>query len=354
MACPASRDLTLTLTMLALAACGETTFPTGPETAGTAAPAEPSSGQPQLLISGLGSWTTRAPMPTARDHLAATVVNNSSGQPVLYAIGGYDGILNTALRRVEAYNFATNTWSQKAGLPSGRAQSNGANVIGGKIYLAGGNSSTGPTRSLYVYDPGTNSWTTKASMPVTNSSGVSGVINGKLYVLVGLCGNCSAPYPRRLYRYDPSSNTWTRRADCPRQHVYGAAGVFDGKLYVAGGDDGTFDIQSTQGWLDVYNPVTNTWTAKAPLPAPRAGGAATVLAKKLYVVGGSEGEDDLASVDAYDPATNTWAGKAPMGTARLGLVARTVTYGGVSYILAVGGSLSNGAGVTGKLERYTP
>jgi N-acetylneuraminic acid mutarotase len=348
---PFSLDLSLILALLVLAACGESPTPTSPETVGDPAPARE---QPGLLTSGLGSWTTRAPMPTARSNLAAAVVYTVSGQPVLYAIGGLDG-LPTVLRRVEAYNFATNTWTQKAGLPSARAQTNGANVIGGKIYLSGGDNSTGAaSSSLYVYDPGTNAWTTKASMPVKTSSGLSGVINGKLYVVVGFCENCSNHFPHRLYRYDPSSNSWTRRADSPRQHIYGAANVIDGKLYVVGGDDGSFDTRSATNWVDAYDPATNTWSPKAPFPGPRTGAGAAVLAKKLYLIGGNTGEDDVAAMDAYDPATNTWAGKAPMKTARSGLVARTVTYGGVSYILAVGGSPPNGEGPTGTLERYTP
>ena len=348
-----SFDLTLTLGVLALAACGENTIPTQPETAGSPAAAIPSVDRPELLSSGLGTWTTRAPMPTPRYNLAGNVVYNASGQPILYAIGG-DDQNNTVIRQVEAYNFATNTWSRKASLPHPRAQTNGAAVIAGKIYVSGGVSSSGmPVNSLYVYDPASNTWLTRASMPVTGETGLSGAINGKLYVLVGYCGTCSTPYPHRLYRYDPSSNTWTRRADCPRQHVFGTASVIDGKLYVMGGDDGTFERNSGQGWLDVYDPVTNAWTAGAPGNDEHASGAAAALAKRLYVLGGNNGEEDVAAVDAYEPATNTWAAKTPMKTARAGLVARTVTYGGVSYILAVGGIMLTGE-VTGTLERYTP
>jgi N-acetylneuraminic acid mutarotase len=338
--------VTLTLGVLALAACGESTTPTQPETAVDPDPAASSVEQPQLMSSGLGSWTTKAPMPTPRSALAAAVIYNASHQPILYAIGGSNNT-SLALRRVEAYNFATNTWTRKAALPSGRWVTDGASVINGKIYLVGGlNSSGGLTSSLYVYDPATNTWSSKASLPVKTTHGVSGVIEGKLYVLVSDCDGCETRYVRRLYRYDPSSNSWTRRADCPRQHVSPAGNVIGGKLYVASGND---ENQVPQTWLDAYNPATNTWTAKAPLPAPRIAAPAAVLADNLYILGGKAGED--ASMIAYDPATNTWADKAPMLAPWEAPAARTVTYRGVSHILKVGGF--DGA-TSGSLEVYTP
>jgi N-acetylneuraminic acid mutarotase len=290
-------------------------------------------------------------MPTARYNFTGNVVYNLAGQPILFAIGGLD-LNNTVLRQVEAYNPVTNTWTRKASLPHPRAGTNGTGVIGGKIYLSGGSTSSGASsNTLYVYDPGTNTWTTKAAMPVASDRGLSVAVKGKLYVLVGFCESCSNHYPHRLYRYDPATNRWSRLADCPRQHVYGTAGMIDGKLYVIGGDDGTFERNSAQGWLDVYDPATNTWTAKARGPA-RTNGAAAVLGKKLYTVGGFN-IDPLADMSAYDPATDAWADRAPLSEPRDGLVARTVTYGGVSYILAVGGFTETG-GLVGKLEQYTP
>ncbi|HEX6107557.1 MAG TPA: kelch repeat-containing protein, partial [Gemmatimonadales bacterium] len=73
----------------------------------------------------------------------------------------------TVLRKVTAYNVATNTWTDRRPLPVPLAWSNGAGVINGKIYVSGGFSETGdalPTRALYVYDPGTNTWTRKRDL----------------------------------------------------------------------------------------------------------------------------------------------------------------------------------------------
>ena len=112
------------------------------------------------------SWTRRIRMPTARVGLVAAKVNG-----IIYAIGGRDG---AALQKVEAYDPNTNTlvpWIPRAPLPVARELPNGAAVMNGKIYVAGGLTPLGPTRSLYVYNAASNSWSTKAPMPIRSHGG---------------------------------------------------------------------------------------------------------------------------------------------------------------------------------------
>ena len=52
-------------------------------------------------------------------------------------------------------------WIQKTNMPSGR-HSHAASEVDGKIYVAGGRYTL---NSLNEYNPATNTWTTKASMP---------------------------------------------------------------------------------------------------------------------------------------------------------------------------------------------
>jgi N-acetylneuraminic acid mutarotase len=277
-------------------------------------------------------------MPTPRHGHSAGVAYNASGEPILYAIGGYSPSSAQVTGLVQAYNFATNTWTTKAPLPIGLAQSNGVGVIGGKLYISGGvresdNDNVELQPYLFVYNPQNNTWTRKANLPYRMSHGVTGVIDGKLYVFPGNCGNCpGGVVNRRFFRYDPATNKWTSLRQAPRQHAYGAGGVIGGKFYVAGGVDSATAI--TQ--LDVYDPVTNRWTTKAPMLTLRLWTAGAVLNNKLYILGG-RGADDLATVEAYDPATNKWTTKASMPTAREQLAAGTIKFNSSSKILAVGG-----------------
>jgi N-acetylneuraminic acid mutarotase len=280
-----------------------------------------------------GSWTAHdelARMPTPRVNLSAGVAT-VAGQQRLYAIGGLDP--NTgAVATVEAYHFGSNTWTTKAPLPVALSHANGVGNIGGKLYISWNN-------HLYEYHPHRNTWTRKANAPRKIAQGVTGVINGKLYVLAGTCGDCANTTVSRLFRYDPSINTWDASLpSAPSAHVLGAGGVINGKFYVAGGRNRNGRPTNR---LDVYDPVTNRWSTLAPMPTARSGVAAAVLQGRLYVIGSnsvSPGEPQ-GMTEAYSPTTNTWTIKTPMpGAGRGDLAAGRITHNGKGYILAVGGT----------------
>ena len=180
-------------------------------------------------------------------------------------------------------------------------------------------------------------------MPKFTGDGVSGVIDGKLYVLPGTCstedGSCSLEPIRQLYRYDPASNSWVTRRPAPHFHKNGAAAVIGGKLYVAGGFNGSRPVAD----LDVYDPATNSWTTLAPMPAAgRAIGAA--LGGKLFVI--------TSAMHAYDPRTNTWQVKAAPGWSHAALV--RVLLNGRGALLAVGGYQGVHNDIPTPTELYTP
>jgi N-acetylneuraminic acid mutarotase len=292
-------------------------------------------------------------MPTPRWYLDGAVVNNSLGQPVFFAVGG-SSPSGRYVRTVEAYNFATNTWSGRRDLPLPLAHMNGIGVIGGKLYMSGGawqlaDFSTGYHPGLNVYDPVQNTWTKKADMPKRISNGVTGVINGKLYVLSGYCHDCGPDkWSARLYRYDPVTNIWTALAWAPNRHSSGAGAVINGKFYVAGG----YDNFEHSNKLDVFDPAAGRWRTLAPMPTARGGASGAVLQNKFYVIG--KGGDDprvqTNQVEAYDPVTNTWSTKTQMlGDGQGDFAAGSLTFGGRPYILVVGGY--NDARTN---EAYTP
>lgn len=68
--------------------------------------------------------------------------------------------------------------------------------------------------------------------------------------------------------FDPTTNQWTTKAPLPRERWSGAGVAIQGKLYVIGGlshnTDGTLSVLRT---TSVYDPAVDTWTKKAPLPS---------------------------------------------------------------------------------------
>lgn len=333
------------------------------------APPEDASTSPEFAMAGVGSWAGRASMPTPRQGLATAVVQNASGQYILYAIGGCCGTSGTtyALARVEAYNASTNTWTRKADLPAKRAHLNGAEVIGGKIYVPGGNDINGvATKTLYVYNPTTNTWSQKANLPRSIAGGITGVIGGKLFLLTGGPNGL----PQRLYRYDPSTNVWTRRADSPRDHRLGSGAVINGKFYVAWGHSPT---------VDMYNPATNAWTRRLTMsradwpqysctdPERDVAGPALFysaginLSNKLFVIGGTHTDcefDDVLHADthAYDPATNRWTRMASLARTRedMGVGKVKNAAGKLQLIVTGGASGFEGDEIVRTTEAFTP
>jgi len=274
----------------------------------------------------------------------------------VYVIGGR-GASGVGLTTVMAYNVATNTWTLRAPLPFPMYGMPGAGVVNDKIYIAGGLSKGVPTMSMLMYDPAKNSWVRKSNMPfirdpndpfggnmIGGGEGVTGVINGKLYVLTSCITTANQEYnscdPDLLFRYDPVTDRWIRLASPPKDASYsgamGMGGVIGGKLYVVG-------RSALEGRLAVYDPATNRWMAKRALGQFRYDGAGVTYAGKLYVIGGTrfnadETREVLRANIAYDPTTDRWTNYAPLPSARTGLAGSLVTLNGKPRVEVIGGS----------------
>jgi N-acetylneuraminic acid mutarotase len=120
--------------------------------------------------------------------------------------------------------------------------------------------------------------------------------------------------------------------------------VINDKLYVAGGLNGTGALTKV---LEVYDPVANTWTTLAHMPAAVQFPASVALNGKLYVFGGNNGTSDVATVQVYDPHKNQWRILSSLPSALSG------SSGVVVYGLAFmeGG---DGSGTTNQYVAITP
>lgn len=95
---------------------------------------------------------------------------------------------------------------------------------------------------------------------------------------------------------------WLGCAAPPASANWGVgAFVGDGtRLYEVGGVDDSWDAIAT---VYAYDPAADTWTACAPLPAPRMGGVVAFLDGKVYHLGGNVASwTPTATVYTYDPA----------------------------------------------------
>ena len=88
------------------------------------------------------------------------------------------------------------------------------------------------------------------------------------------------------------------------------------------------DINSNTGTntVEAYDPQTDTWTTKAPIPTPRAFFSTSVVNGIIYAFGGfnSIGTPSLGNVEAYDPVEDEWTIKNDMPNPRAGMTTCTV------------------------------
>jgi len=132
-----------------------------------------------------------------------------------------------------------------------------------------------------------------------------------------------------------TEDSWASKA--PMQVARSALGVaaVNGKIYAIGGSNQSGYAPSMPGYsvLDIkhnvdtneeYDPATNTWTFKKPMPTPRMHFAIAVYQNKIYCIGGYTSDGVTGLNEVYDPATDTWETKTSMPTARRRLTANVV------------------------------
>ena len=132
--------------------------------------------------------------------------------------------------------------------------------------------------------------------------------------------------------YDPATDKYyDSRAACAgstgtqpfvgqRDHM--GVAVVDGKIHAIAGRMDSYDFNTALN--AVYDPKTDAWTFRAPLPTPRSGPSCVYINGKIVVFGGEATGKVFGTNEAYDPKTDTWEQLTPMAVPRHGLHGATV------------------------------
>src|SRR3989454_7250877 len=148
-------------------------------------------------------------------------------------------------------------------------------------------------------------WIAKAPITTPRVGLDVGVVNGVLYAVggeivhVGVGGYTE--FLSTVEAYDPSTNSWSSKAPLPTPRGGLTVGVVNGILYALGGF--REDSKPFTDTMDAYDPVRNMWTAKGPMTVIPRGGAGGGVKGTLYVVGGST-RGPTGLMGAYEPTTN--------------------------------------------------
>jgi Kelch motif len=307
----------------------------------------PAASQPQAQP----RWEKAAPAGVARQEIYPEVLDGK-----IYVAGGLLSPNTGYSAHFESWDEAQARWTRLATLPEARHHI-ALSAAGGRIWGIGGFSGGFPNwraqTSVFWYEPAADRWHRGPDLPQARAEGVAAAVDGKVYFIGGRVGEVPGASHFNNHRdtavtevLDPASGRWSRLPDAPTARNSAASAVIDGRIYVVGGRtaqkqaDGSLR-QVNLATLEVFDPASNTWTTRKPMPLASGGLAATAFRGKLYVFGGEQWVPEqkvFAESWVYDPATDRWEALPAMPTARHGLGAVTLK----DRIHVIGGGLRVG------------
>lgn len=232
-----------------------------------------------------------------------------------------------------------NSWVKKADFTGLKRERSVAFSINGVGYVGTGiDTAEVVKKDFWSYDDATDSWTQIADLPGSERRNAMAFSIGDFGYVTGGINTPNATDPgatkqNDLWRYDPITNSWAARASFPGNNgngmYFGAAFVVDDYGYIVGGKHGPNNYTSA---MYRYDPSLDSWSTMASFP-----GGVRYQLSALSVIGkgfvGLGTDQDLYRQDwwEYKPSTNAWAERAQLpASARASAV--TFTIGERGYV----------------------
>jgi len=229
-------------------------------------------------------------------------------------------IYNIRYSICQEYNPATNVWTTKNSMPTPR----NCEVLissGNKIYAIGGNDYGGVNypNKVEEFNPATNTWTAKIDLPAYTNSIINSTTacNNRLYFILN----------KNYVEYDPAGNTYLIRtvlADTIETNWVGSTSSKN--IYIGVKNGGTA--------LFIYNTQNNAWTAKNMTDSIGNGGimSKTIYNDKVFIILGNTATAGAKS-GYYDLNTDIWTimPNIPNGNRSLGVNNKIYTFGTTLY-----------------------
>jgi N-acetylneuraminic acid mutarotase len=128
--------------------------------------------------------------------------------------------------------------------------------------------------------------------------------------------------PNNVNQIDASrGGTWTKRAPLPVPIAEVGVGELEGKVYVVGGSEqiGRNAPTGSSTHNMMYDPATDRWQERAPLPQALGHVGVTELGGKLYAIGGFTADVHMNPQSValvYDPRIDRWDKLRPLSSPR--------------------------------------
>ena len=268
--------------------------------------------QAQACWHVMGDWVEIASIPQARIEAMTTVADGK-----IYVMGGFYNSTWAAGNRVHVYDPTTNQWAQLANLPIILTHA-GIAVDGNNIWVVGGFNNYPVTDAVYVYDITEDEWRAGPTLPEQIGSASLARIGRFLHYFGGVESDRQTDRDEHwILNLDDEASGWKSHTTINRPRNHMSVAVVDGLVYALGGMLGhnggpELDVD----YIDVYDPVTNTWSEHGTVNRDRSHfePGTSVSNGRIIAVGGRDQSTRLNEVSEYNPLTDEWhhLGNVPM------------------------------------------
>ncbi len=270
----------------------------------------PALGKPP--ITDTSRWMARTPLFEPRSRMAVAQVGNK-----VYTIGG-EKTGGSSVATVDMYDLGISEWSESLPLPQPIANAAAAE-LGGQIYVAGGNffpesdAQAEPIISDALWRLNTSegdnlpegSWSQIGTLPVALTGGALLAAGDALYLIGGWDGESMRNEIWRLVPPEESDAPlpdWDLVNRMELSRAFFGTVYFDEKIYIVGGHDGQRELARA----DAYDPAAGTWTPLPPLVTPRGGLTLASDNRSIFAFGGGW-DEPVTTHERFDLNTKIWS-----------------------------------------------
>ena len=251
-------------------------------------------------------WQELDQMPFQRSRFASALYNNE-----FYLIGGESetGITN----RVDIFNPTTQIWRLgKSKLTPVKNVS--AAIINDRIYIPGGETQGGEyTDKLEVYDLVTDTWDEKARLPIRISSYSMAVYEGNIYIFGG---RNQTGILDTVFLYDPAIDKWLSLPSMESSVENSTAVEFHGSIFVIGGADQHGYTRNVQSIKPVnYQTAEFIWMNETELPAQYNWVSAYSISDLIFVI--AKDKNGNTGLLQYSDSEKQWLASSQSAPVRI-------------------------------------
>src|SRR5262249_22130992 len=174
----------------------------------------------------------------------------------------------------------------------------------GRVLVVGGENTGAPIASAELYNPSNHAWafTTSSLSQPRRSHSATLLTNGRILV----AGGFGAAALGSFQIFDPATQTWSGTNNLANARVNHTATLMANgtAMLVGGGLENNVAFLSSVEILEFSSPF---WSSANTLSIERELHTATLLGNgKVLVAGGSAPTRSLVEAQLYDPLTNSW------------------------------------------------